>query len=298
MQVKVRLIVDVETQTVTDADKATTSPLSWPALLTQLTSTPSPARAVLIDCTRSEEVLRQYRTWLAAGVRLVTQRQVQSPLAALNSLPVFSTLYDLQQRQEVITRVEAILPCALSFAFTAPASVTRLTPRAIRDSHEAAKRMVRALAFALGHDVKEADVRCDMAFAGLETAEEVERAVGEFRLSAPSGMVYQYVASLQLGVDGGSGCVVEVGMRPCPACHPFGWLKGYNSSVMVYTKKFPADALVIQGPVAGWSEGTGPKEVDEGVEREKARERETTGLSEEVQHALGQFRAIVSDLAK
>ena len=33
-------------------------------------------------------------------------------------------------------------------------------------------------------------------------------------------------------------------------------------------------------------------------EREKAREREALGISEEVQHALSQFQAVVSDVSK
>ena len=303
VKVRVRLMADVNAQTLLDVDRGTSAPLSWTALLAQLTSSASLSSAsshpVIVDCTNSEAVLRQYRGWLTAGVRLVTQRQLQSPLAALHSLPVFSTLYDLQQRKEVITRVEAILPCALSFAFTAPASVARLHPRQVRGSHDDAQRMVRALALALGCDVKESDVRCDFAFTAAQTAAELEREIAQLRASAPAGQLYQYIASLEVRGGAAGGCVVEVGMRLCPQCHPFGWLKGYNSSVMVYTEKYPADALVIQGPVAGWGDGGVERDGEEdGVEREKARERQASGNSAEVQHALGQFQAIVSELAK
>jgi len=67
---------------------------------------------------------------------------------------------------------------------------------------------------------------------------------------------------------------------------------------MVYTEKRPADGIVLQGPVA-WNEDGEENVRREGErEKERQRQREEVGVSEEVLHALGQFSAIVSDLAK
>ena len=302
VRVTVKTIVKIDAGTVTDVSRQTSTPLVWPELLKQLSSWSSfssSTHPVLIDCTHSELVLRQYRPWLSANIRLVTQRQVESPLSALQSLPLFSTLYDLQQRKERIMRVEAVLPCPLTFAFTVPTSSSRLTPRAVRESHEMSQRMMTAIALAMGCDVKAYDMRCDYALSRYSHQDEIERDIASYRRAASEqGMVYQYVASLTPKAEQPMYCNIEVGLRLCPPSHPFGWLKGYNASVMVYTEKRPADGIVLQGPVA-WSDDGEEHVRREGErERETQRQREEAGVSEEVLHALGQFSAIVSDLAK
>ena len=309
VKVSLSLLVDVRARQMvdTEAGQAVALPLSWESLLQTLTSWSSfssSCHAVVIDCSDSESVVRQYRHWLSRGVRLITQRQLQSPLAALHSLPVFATLYDLQQRKEAITRLEAVLPCPLSFAFTAPASIGRITPRAVRDSHDAAKRMMRALALALGCDVQDGDIRCDAAFTALQSQPEIEREVAAYKQrAAEQGMAYAYVASITLPSTPSSSAspALELGMRLCPACHPFGWLKGYNSSLMIYTENSGADALVLQGPATLTGEGEGAGLLtarEEEMEREREKQRAASGLTQQVEHALAQFQAIVSDVAK
>ena len=302
VQVEVKTVVNVDAATITDIEKQTSTPLTWPELLTLLASWSSFSSStypVLIDCTHSELVLRQYRPWLAANIRLVTQRQLESPLSALQSLPLFSTLYDLQQRKERITRVEAILPCPLSFAFTVPTSSARLTPRTVRESHDMSQRMMTAIALALGCEVNSYDMRCDYALARYSRQDEIERDIASYRRHATEqGMVYQYVASLTPKPDQPRYCNIDVGLRLCPPSHPFGWLKGYNASVMIYTEKRPADAIVLQGPVVWAEEDDEQARAQAEREKERQRQRDEVGVSEEVLHALGQFSAIVSDLAK
>ena len=302
VKVEVKTVVKIDAGTVTDVNKQTSSPLVWPELLKLLSSWSSFSSStypVLIDCTHSELVLRQYRPWLSANIRLVTQRQVESPLGALQSLPLFSTLYDLQQRKERITRVEAVLPCPLSFAFTVPTSSARLTPRAVRESHEMSQRMMTAIALAMGCDVKAYDMRCDYALSRYSTKEEIERDIASYRRhGTEQGMVYQYVASLTPKAEQPIYCNIDVGLRLCPPSHPFGWLKGYNASVMIHTEKRPADGIVLQGPVEWGEDGDEHVSRESERERERQRQREEVGVSEEVLHALGQFSAIVSDLAK
>ena len=302
VKVEVRTVVKIDAGTVIDVAAQTSAPLVWSELLQLLSSWSSfssSTHPVLIDCTHSELVLRQYRPWLSANIRLVTQRQVESPLSTLQSLPLFSTLYDLQQRKERITRVEAVLPCPLAFAFTVPTSSSRLTPRAVRDSHEMSQRMMAAIALAMGCDVKAYDMRCDYAFTIYSRQDEIERDVQSYRRHATEqGMVYQYVASLTPKAEQPHLCVVEVGLRLCPPSHPFGWLKGYNASVMLYTEKRPADGIVLQGPVQYSEEDEEAVRREGERERERQRQRDELGVSEEVLHALAQFSAIVSDLAK
>lgn len=96
--------------------------------------------AVLIDCTASEDVARQYPRWLAAGIHVVTpnKRAGSGPMSLVTrvhearreggahylyeatvgaGLPVIQTLRDLCETGDEVRRVEGILSGTLSYLF-------------------------------------------------------------------------------------------------------------------------------------------------------------------------------------
>jgi aspartokinase/homoserine dehydrogenase 1 len=95
---------------------------------------------LLVDCTASEEVARQYSRWLAAGIHVVTpnKKAGSGPDASVRdlhaarraggthflyeatvgaALPVIQTLRDLRETGDDIRRVEGILSGTLSYLF-------------------------------------------------------------------------------------------------------------------------------------------------------------------------------------
>ncbi len=280
---------------------STQTPLSIHAIVEYLAT--APAKVVLVDNTSSQEVADAYPLILSRGISIVTpnkkaftgsyQQWKDIFTAAATSgakvyheascgagLPLISTVKDLVETGDTITRVEGIFSGTLSFLFNsfAPASATGAP--AGKWSAEVAK------AKALGYT--EPDPRDDLngmdvarkltilaRLAGLPvespTAFPVQSLIPKELESAASGNEYlarlpefdaqmedikaaaekegkvvRYVGSVDVASS-----ALKVGLETFDRSHPFAALKGSDNIFSFYTKRYGSNPLIIQGAGAG-----------------------------------------------
>lgn len=265
----------------------------------------APGRAILVDNTSDLDLARAYPLFLKKGVSVVTPNKKgfsddlslwkeifataaqgkalvyhESTVGA--GLPVLSTLKDLLETGDEVTRIEGVFSGTLSFLFNtfAPASGTS----------DAQWSDVVAQAKALGYT--EPDPRDDLngmdvarkltilaRLAGLEVARPdafpIESLIPTELASLPSsaegitqfmarlpefdaqmagikdaaqkqGKVVRYVGSVDV-----SSSTVKVGLQYFDKDSAIAGLKGSDNIISFYTKRYGANPLIVQGAGAG-----------------------------------------------
>ena len=250
--------------------------------------------AVILDCSASSEVAEHYPRWLAAGIHLATpnKKANSGPLElytrVINSrrdagshylyeatvgagLPIITTLRDLRETGDDITRIDGIFSGTLAYLFNVwdggvPFSAivrdakakgfTEPDPRDDLSGMDVARKLV-ILAREMGLRLEVSDVVLEglipPQLASCPPEEFMER-LGELdapmlaRLESARGAnrVLRYVAAL----DAATGRAT-VGLVELERTHPFANINLTDNIVQFVTSRYHQNPLVVQGPGAG-----------------------------------------------
>ncbi|KAK2733217.1 hypothetical protein FQN57_002262 [Myotisia sp. PD_48] len=266
-----------------------------------------PGRAVLVDNTSDPNVANAYPLFLSKGISIVTPnkkafssslktwKEIFSNAASTNSLvyhestvgaglPVLSTLRDLVNTGDKVTRIEGVFSGTLSFLFNqfAPASsgsgekkqwskvvaeakglgYTEPDPRDDLNGMDVARKLT-ILARIAGLDVEdptsfpvESLIPDELSIldAGTKGAEEFMNRLGEFdgkmedikNSAEAEGKVVRYVGSVDV-----TGKKVSVGLQKFAKDSPIAGLKGSDNIISFYTERYGEQPLIVQGAGAG-----------------------------------------------
>jgi homoserine dehydrogenase len=289
--------IAIEDASATLAD-STTSPLELPKLVEHLAAAPS--KVVLVDNTSSQVVADAYPLFLASGVSIVTPNKKafsgsyglwekifasaagsgakvfhESSVGA--GLPVISTLKDLVDTGDEVTRIEGVFSGTMSFLFNsfAPTSgsggkwsaevkkakelgYTEPDPRDDLNGLDVARKLT-ILARLAGLKVESPTSfpvqslipkELESVASGdefLERLPEFDGQMEETKAAAEKeGKVVRFVGSIDVKAN-----VVKVGLEKFDLSHPIAALKGSDNIISFYTKRYGSNPLIVQGAGAG-----------------------------------------------
>jgi len=249
--------------------------------------------AVIIDCSASDAVAERYAGWLDRGIHVITpnKRAGAGPLERYRAikeraqarrtrffyeatvgagLPVITTLRDLIQTGDRVTRIEGVLSGTLSYVFNSYTGGTSFSevvkqakalgytepdPRDDLAGTDVARKLVilgREMDLAMELDavavqslvpeaLRGADVEAFMTGladfdAPMAAALEEARAAGE---------VLRYVGVIE--ADGRA----SASLRRYPLAHPFARVGASDNILAFTTARYHAQPLIVQGPGAG-----------------------------------------------
>lgn len=248
--------------------------------------------SVIVDLTASAEVAKATPGWLARGISVVAANKIagSAPVAEYAQLisalaqgrgrflaegtvgaglPILSTLRDLIETGDEVTRIEATLSGTLSYLYTEleqgqPFSVllararelgfTEPDPRDDLSGLDVARKLV-ILARTLDRPYDLASVKVENLvpkdLAALSVDEFMRQSTaldaqfGERMASArAAGKTLRHVASLD---EHGA----RVALDEVPLTHPFAVARATDSVVAFHTRRYSSSPLVVQGPGAG-----------------------------------------------
>ena len=279
-------------------DNSTQDPLSLPKLIDFLAAAPS--KVVLVDNTSSQDVADQYPQVLARGISIITPnkkafsgsyRLWQDIFAAAESsgakvyhessvgagLPVISTLKELVDTGDSVTKIEGVFSGTMSFLFNsfAPtegnggqwsAEVTKAKqlgytepdPRDDLNGLDVARKLT-ILARLAGLQIESPTSfpvqslipkELESVASGdefLQKLPDFDYHMDETKVAAErDGKVVRYVGSIDVVKK-----EVKVGLERFDRSHPIATLKGSDNIISFYTKRYGANPLIIQGAGAG-----------------------------------------------
>jgi len=286
---------------------ASTTPALPPAqLLEYLSKRPADSRAVLVDNTSSQPLADAYPAFLQAGVSIITpnKKAFSADLALWDAifssasngssasaaagavfhestvgagLPVLSTLHDLLDTGDVVTRIEGVFSGTMSFLFNGfmplgggggafSAEVARAKslgytepdPRDDLNGLDVARKLTILARIAglrvAGPTAFDVQSLIPKALEACASGDEFMARLGEYdgemdrvkTEAAAEGKVLRYVGSVDVAAG-----AVEVGLRKFDAAHPIAALKGSDNIINFYTRRYGANPLIIQGAGAG-----------------------------------------------
>ncbi|KAK3941607.1 homoserine dehydrogenase-domain-containing protein [Diplogelasinospora grovesii] len=276
------------------------APLSLPKLLDYLVK--SDSKAVLIDNTSSQDVADAYPMFLARGISVVTpnkkafsgSRQLWIDIFNVSGaypgaghvfhessvgagLPVISTLKDLVQTGDEVTKIEGVFSGTMSFLFNsfAPTSgsggkwseevkkakelgYTEPDPRDDLNGLDVARKLT-ILGRLAGLPIESPTSfpvqslipkELESVASGdefLQKLPEFDSQMEEIKTAAEKeGKVVRFVGSIDMATK-----EVKVGLEKFDRSHPIAGLKGSNNMISFYTKRYGDSPLIIQGAGAG-----------------------------------------------
>ena len=274
------------------------APLSLPNLADYLAAAPSPV--VLVDNTSSQDVADAYPLFLGKGVSIVTPNKKafsgsyqlwkdifgasarsgakvfhESSVGA--GLPVLSTLKDLVDTGDEVTRIEGVFSGTMSFLFNsfAPTSgsggkwsaevkkakelgYTEPDPRDDLNGLDVARKLT-ILARLAGLEVESPTsfpvqslipAELESVASGdefLQKLPEFDAQMEDIKAAAEKeGKVVRFVGSVDVVAK-----QVKVGLEKFDRSHPIAALKGSDNIISFYTKRYGSNPLIIQGAGAG-----------------------------------------------
>ncbi|KAH8808423.1 homoserine dehydrogenase-domain-containing protein [Xylogone sp. PMI_703] len=279
-------------------DKSTQEPLPLPRIIDYLAA--SPAKAVLVDNTSSQDVADQYPNILSRGISIVTPNKkafsgsyklwedIFSAAATSGAkvyhessvgagLPVISTLKDLVDTGDEVTKIEGVFSGTMSFLFNSFAPTegsggkwsaevakakelgyTEPDPRDDLNGLDVARKLT-ILARLAGLKVESptsfpVQSLIPKELESAANAEEFMQRLPEFdaqmedvKVAAEKeGKVVRFVGSIDVAKQ-----QVKVGLETFDRSHPIAALKGSDNIISFYTKRYGANPLIIQGAGAG-----------------------------------------------
>lgn len=282
----------------TSLENSTQAPLALPQIVDYLAA--APAKVVLVDNTSSQEVANTYPGFLAKGISIVTPNkkafsgsyalwQAIFATAATSGakvyhessvgagLPVISTLKDLVETGDEVTKIEGVFSGTMSFLFNsfAPtegsggkwsAEVTKAKalgytepdPRDDLNGLDVARKLT-ILARLAGLPVESpisfpVQSLIPKELESVASGDEFLQKLPAFdaqmeetkRAAEKEGKVVRFVGSIDVAQK-----EVKVGLETFNRSHPIAALKGSDNIISFYTKRYGANPLIIQGAGAG-----------------------------------------------
>ncbi|KAG9248735.1 homoserine dehydrogenase-domain-containing protein [Calycina marina] len=273
-------------------------PLSLPQIIEYLAAAPS--KAVLVDNTSSQDVANQYPAFLAKGISIVTPNKKafsgtfklwQEIFGAASTsgakvyhessvgagLPVISTLKELVDTGDEVTRIEGVFSGTMSFLFNSFAPTegsggkwsaevkkakelgyTEPDPRDDLNGLDVARKLT-ILARLAGLEVASPTSfpvqslipkELESVSSGdefIENLPKFDSQMEETKAAAEKeGKVVRFVGSIDVGKK-----EVKVGLEKFDRSHPIASLKGSDNIISFYTKRYGTNPLIIQGAGAG-----------------------------------------------
>lgn len=278
--------------------ESTQKPLSVAEAITFLSA--APAKAILVDNTSSQDVADQYPQVLMKGISIVTPnkkafsgsyklwKDIFSAAAESGAkvyhessvgagLPVISTLKDLVDTGDEVTRIEGVFSGTMSFLFNsfAPsegsggkwsAEVTKAKelgytepdPRDDLNGLDVARKLT-ILARLAGLRVESPasfpvqsliPKELESVASGdefLQKLPQFDSQMQETKVAAEKqGKLVRFVGSIDVAKE-----EVKVGLEQFDRSQPIAALKGSDNIISFYTKRYGANPLIVQGAGAG-----------------------------------------------
>jgi aspartokinase/homoserine dehydrogenase 1 len=248
---------------------------------------------IMIDCTASKEITDLYPEILEAGISVVTPNKLANArdytfytkirnAARGNSseffyetnvgagLPVISTIRDLINSGDTITKIEGVLSGTISFIFnslTAENSFSTMVKKAMEKGYTepdpredlnagdiARKLLILARECGLAMELKDIQVE-QLIPSQILSSPNIDDFIIELKKldnvfetkrknAEQKGKVLRYIANLENGH--GEIVFIEVDRE-----HPFYYLSGSDNIISIYTKYYQDSPIVIRGPGAG-----------------------------------------------
>ncbi|KAI0849779.1 homoserine dehydrogenase-domain-containing protein [Daldinia vernicosa] len=277
---------------------STKSPLNLPQVADYLAAAPS--KVILVDNTSSQDVADTYPLFLSRGISIVTPNKkafsgsyklwqdiftaaatsgakVYHESSVGAGLPVISTLKDLIETGDEVTKIEGVFSGTMSFLFNSFAPVegsggqwsaevkrakelgyTEPDPRDDLNGLDVARKLT-ILARLAGLPVESPTSfpvqslipkELESVASGdefLQRLSEFDSQMEETKSAAEKqGKVVRFVGSIDVGAN-----AVKVGLETFDKSHPIAALKGSDNIISFYTKRYGANPLIIQGAGAG-----------------------------------------------
>ncbi|KAI2621999.1 homoserine dehydrogenase-domain-containing protein [Hypomontagnella submonticulosa] len=277
---------------------STKSPLSLPQVVDYLGAAPS--KVILVDNTSSQDVADSYPLFLSRGISIVTPNKkafsgsyklwqdiftaaatsgakVYHESSVGAGLPVISTLKDLVDTGDEVTKIEGVFSGTMSFLFNSFAPVegsggqwsaevkkakdlgyTEPDPRDDLNGLDVARKLT-ILARLAGLPVESPTSfpvqslipkELESVASGdefLQRLPEFDSQMEETKIAAQKqGKVVRFVGSIDVATK-----AVKVGLEMFDKSHPIAALKGSDNIISFYTKRYGANPLIIQGAGAG-----------------------------------------------
>ncbi len=277
---------------------STQAPLELPKLADFLAAAPS--KVVLVDNTSSQDVADAYPLFLGKGVSIVTPNkkafsgsyQLWKDIFAASTksgakvfhessvgagLPVISTLKDLVDTGDEVTKIVGVFSGTMSFLFNsfAPTSgtggkwsaevkkakelgYTEPDPRDDLNGLDVARKLT-ILARLAGLEVESptsfpVQSLIPNELESVSSGEEFLQKLPEFdsqmeetkNAAEKEGKVVRFVGSIDVATK-----QVKVGLEKFDLSHPIAALKGSDNIISFYTKRYGSNPLIIQGAGAG-----------------------------------------------
>lgn len=287
--------IDNALQELTSSSKP---PLSLPQIVDYLAAAPS--KAVVVDNTSSQDIADAYPLFLSRGISIVTPNKKafsgsyklwQDIFTAASTsgakiyhessvgagLPVISTLKDLVDTGDEVTKIEGVFSGTMSFLFNSFAPVegaggqwsaevkkakelgyTEPDPRDDLNGLDVARKLT-ILARLAGLPVESPTSfpvqslipkELETVSSGDEFLEKLpgfDSQMEETKSAAEKqGKVVRFVGSIDMASKS-----VKVGLETFDKSHPIAALKGSDNIISFYTKRYGNNPLIIQGAGAG-----------------------------------------------
>ncbi|KAK7991858.1 Homoserine dehydrogenase [Apiospora saccharicola] len=283
---------------ISDLAASTAAPLDLSKVVDFLAAAPS--KVVLVDNTSSQDVADAYPAFLSRGISIVTpnKKAFSGPYtlwqniftAATTSgakvyhessvgagLPVISTLKDLVDTGDEVTKIEGVFSGTMSFLFNSFAPLegsggkwseevkkakelgyTEPDPRDDLNGLDVARKLT-ILARLAGLPVESptsfpVQSLIPQALDSVASGDEFLRKLPDFdsemeetkAAAQKQGKVVRYVGSIDVATKS-----VKVGLEMFDRSHPIAALKGSDNIISFYTKRYGSNPLIIQGAGAG-----------------------------------------------
>lgn len=282
-----------------DLAASTQEPLALPKIIEYLSA--APGHAILVDNTSSQDVADRYPEILSNGINIVTPNKkafsgsskLWSDIFSASStsnggkvyhessvgagLPVISTLKELVDTGDEVTRIEGVFSGTMSFLFNSFAPTegqggkwsaevakakelgyTEPDPRDDLNGLDVARKLT-ILARLAGLDIESptsfpVQSLIPKELESVKSGDEFMDKLHEFdsqmeetkNKAEKAGKVVRFVGSIDVTKK-----QVKVGLEEFEKTHPIAALKGSDNIISFYTKRYGSNPLIIQGAGAG-----------------------------------------------
>lgn len=260
----------------------------------------APHKVILVDNTSSGAIAEAYPEFLRRGVSIITPNKKafsgsyelwQDIFSAAQSggsmvyhessvgagMPVISTLKELVQTGDEVTRIEGVFSGTMSFLFNqfSPTNgkagkwsetvkkakelgYTEPDPRDDLNGLDVARKLTilgrlaglpieSPASFPVQNLIPQELQNCDASENFISKLHEFDdRMESERAVAERAGKVLRYVGSIEMGTRN-----VKVGMEMFDPMHPIATLKGSDNIINFYTKRYGETPLTIRGAGAG-----------------------------------------------